>query len=259
VEQLFRDGAASQQELEAAQWRAEAATRERAAAESDLRLAEAELAGFGEFAPGDTGRAEPVVLTSPESGRVLRVFEENARVVSPGTPILEIGNPDDLEVVIEALSRDGATIQPGAAVEFDHWGGGPALSGVVRLVEPSAFTKVSALGVEEQRVNVIADLLTPPAKRPGLGDRFRVDARIVVWEATNVLVAPSGALFRQGPGWAAFVIRDGRAHRQGVSVGRANAQETQILDGLDEGDTVILYPGDRIQDDARVTPIVIEP
>src|SRR5690606_6699955 len=148
------------------------------------------------------------------------------------------------EVVIEVLSRDGARIRPGALVELDHWGPGPPLEARVRLVEPSAFTKVSALGVEEQRVRVVADLVTPPEERAGLGDRFRVDARIIVREEPDALKIPAGALFHRGDGWAVFVMRDGRAVLRPVRTGEASQTETQILEGLEPGETVILYPGD---------------
>ncbi|MBX3745369.1 MAG: HlyD family efflux transporter periplasmic adaptor subunit [Verrucomicrobiae bacterium] len=259
-ERLFREGSVSAQELESFQWREAAAAQELAAAESALREAEAELA---DHYPTDAGNApdgsRPVELLAPTSGRILRVFEENARVVTPGVPILELGDPADLEVVIEVLSRDGAAIAPGTPVELTHWGGPQPLQARVRHVEPAAFTKVSALGVEEQRVNVVANLVTPPAQRPGLGDQFRVEAHIVTWSAMDTLRAPSGALFRQGTNWAAYGIIDGRARLRTVRAGHASPEATQILDGLDEGDTVILYPGDRITDGIRVRPLSLAP
>ena len=165
--------------------------------------------------------AAPLEIKAPVSGRILRVFEENSRVVAVGTPLLEIGDPADLEVVIEVLSRDGAIIQPGAKVSLEQWGGAEPLEARVRLVEPAAFTKVSALGVEEQRVNVIADLLTPPERRASLGDQFRVDARIVVWEQPKALQVPSGGVFRRGQRWEAFVVREGRAELRTLEVGQA--------------------------------------
>jgi HlyD family secretion protein len=162
-----------------------------------------------------------------------------------------------LEVVVEVLSRDGAMIAPGAPVEFDQWGGGEPLLGRVRLVEPAAFTKVSALGVEEQRVNVVADLVTPPEQRRNVGDKFRVDARIVVWEARDALKVPVGALFRQGDQWATFVVTDGCARLRLVKAGRSSGTETQVLEGLKEGEEVILYPGSRVRDGERVRAIKI--
>lgn len=257
-QRLFKDGTVSTQELESFQWREASAAKELAAAESALRQAEAELAEFSapapnpESAPADR---KPIEVLAPASGRVLKVIEENARVVSAGTPLLEIGDPTDLEVVIEVLSRDGAAIAPGTKVELDQWGSGEPLVAKVRLVEPAAFTKVSALGVEEQRVNVIADLESPPEKRPGLGHGFRVESHILVWEAASVLKAPAGALFRRGSKWSAFVLENGRATRRTVEVGKTSGSETQVTAGLNEGDTVILYPGDRITEGLRVIPV----
>jgi len=185
------------------------------------------------------------------------VFEESTRPVTSGTPLLEVGDPADLEVVIEVLSRDGAVIEPGAKVELEQWGGSKPLEAKVRLVEPAAFTKISALGVEEQRVNVIADLVTPPELRANLGDNFRVEARIITWETNATLKAPSGAFFRRGAQWETFVVEGGRARLRKVTVGRSSGTEMQILDCLKEGEEVILYPGDRIHDGQRVRQIRI--
>ncbi len=258
AEKLYADTTISIQELETFKMRADSTANELAAAEGTLRQAEAELA---EFLPGGdstlAAKDPPLEIKAPVSGRVLRVFEENARAVPAGTELLEIGDPADLEVVVEVLSRDGAMIAPGAPVEFDQWGGGEPLWGKVRLVEPAAFTKVSALGVEEQRVNVIADLVTPPEQRRSVGDKFRVDARIVVWEAPDILKVPVGALFRQGDQWATFVVTEGRARLRLVKAGRSSGTETQVLEGLKEGEEVILYPGSRVHDGQRVRPIKI--
>ena len=234
------------------------ALKEETAAQSALRQAEAELAEFSSATAQETGSLCPArEIKAPASGRVLRVFEENTRVVTAGTPLVEIGDPADLEVVIEVLSRDGAEIAPGAKVEFEQWGGTEPLIGHVRLVEPAAFTKVSALGVEEQRVNVIADLLTPLEQRKNVGDNFRVEARIIVWENSDALKVPAGALFRQGDQWATFVVIDGSSRLRVVKAGRSSGTETQILQGLEPGDKVILYPGSRVHDGQRVTPIRI--
>jgi HlyD family secretion protein len=255
-EKLAAEKTVSTQELESVQWREAAAAKEKAAAESALRQAEAELAEFTSASSGAANSARsPVEVHAPATGRVLRVFEENARVVTAGTPLLEIGDPTDLEAVIEVLSRDGAAIAPGTKVELAQWGGGEPLTARVRLVEPAAFTKISALGVEEQRVNVIADILTPPEQRRSLGDNFRVEARIIVWETNQALKVPAGALFRRGQDWAAFVLTDGHARLRPVKVGRSSGTETQVLEGLKEREEVILYPGDRVHDGQRVKPI----
>jgi HlyD family secretion protein len=258
LEKLQADQMISVQELETAQLREASASKEQAAAESALRQAEAELAEFSVNAPvGTNTLRDPVQIKAPATGAVLHVFEENARVVSAGTPLMDIGDPADLEVVVEVLSRDGAAIPPGTPVELEQWGGGQPLRAQVRLVEPAAFTKVSALGVEEQRVNVVADLLTPPDQRRNVGDSFRVEARIIVWEARDALEVPAGALFRKGEQWAAFVVTDGRARLRIVKAGRSSGTETQVLEGLKQGEEVILYPGSRVRDGQRVTPVTL--
>jgi len=258
IEKLFADKTVSQQDLENAQWRETSAAKELTAAEASLRQAETELKEFpvGDDPATNSLRA-PVEVTSPSGGRVLHVFEESTRVVTAGTPLLDVGDPVDLEAVIEVLSRDGAAIAPGAKVELEHWGGGAPLQARVRLVEPAAFLKISALGVEEQRVNVVVDFVTPYEQRRNLGDNFRVEARIVVWEADSVLKAPVGTLFRRGKNWAALVLNEGRAELRRVQVGRSSGAEMQILEGLKEGEELILYPGDRVKEGQRVKPIQI--
>ena len=210
----------------------------------------------GDSAPTNALRA-PVEVTSPASGCILHVFEESTRVVGAGTPLLDVGNPADLEAVIEVLSRDGAAIAPGAKVELEQWGGGQPLEARVRLVEPAAFLKISALGVEEQRVNVVVDFVTPYEERRTLGDNFRVEARIVVWESDRTLKVPTGALFRRGQNWAAYVLTNGRAELRRVQAGRSSGSEMQILEGLKAAEEVILYPGDRVHDRQAVKPVQI--
>jgi HlyD family secretion protein len=188
---------------------------------------------------------------------VLHVFQESERPVSAGTPLLDVGDPADLEVVIELLSRDGAALAPGARVELEQWGGPKPLEARVRLVEPAAFTKISALGVEEQRVNVVADIVTPVDERATLGDNFRVEGRVIVWESDKVLKVPVSALFRRGNESAVYVVRGGKAVLVPVEAGRSSGSEVQILKGLNEGEEVILYPGDRVTDGQRVSPVKI--
>jgi HlyD family secretion protein len=253
-ERLGKEGAVSAQDLEMAEWRSASATKELAAAESNVRAAKAELAestGVAVRADANNER-EPVLVTAPASGRVLRVLEESQRPVMMGTPLLEIGDPSELEVIIEVLSQDGARISVGAPVILEEWGGPVPLEARVRLVEPAAFTKISALGVEEQRVRVVADLVTPLEDRPGLGDQFRVEAKVVIWQASQVLQVPSGALFRRGNEWAAFLVAGGRARERVVEVGRSSGTEVVVEAGLAAGDKVILYPGDRVRDGLRV-------
>lgn len=255
---LFEQQTISAQELEGVQLREASAAKDLEAGEAQLRQAEAELADFDHAAGGQNpgGRA-PVEVLSPATGQVLRVVEENARVVGPGTPLMEVGDPTELEVVIDVLSRDGAAMKPGMRVELSQWGGPGLLSAQVRLIEPAAFTKISALGVEEQRVNVVADLLTPREERRSLGDHFRVEARILIWETEQALKVPAGALFRKGDQWFTFVLEAGRARARAVQVGRSSGTETQVLGGLSAGETVVLYPGSRVRDGQRLTRIEI--
>jgi HlyD family secretion protein len=254
IEQMFAAKTVSPQDLESAQMRETTAAREVASAEGALAQSEAELA---EFVPAGKTSASTVEVRSPVSGRVLRVFQESERAVTSGTPLVEIGDPADLEVVVEMLSRDGAAIPPGAPALLEQWGGPVPLEGRVRLIEPAAFTKISALGVEEQRVNVVVDITTPLEQRRSLGDNFRVEARVIVWEDARALKVPSSGLFRRGDDWAAFVLHDGAAKLVPVKTGRSSGAETQVLDGLKEGDEVILYPGDRITDGQRVAPMQV--
>jgi HlyD family secretion protein len=165
---------------------------------------------------------------------------------------LELGDPGDLEVEIDVLSRDAVKIQAGAQVLLEHWGGTKVLQGRLRLVEPAAFTKISTLGVEEQRVNVIVDLLDPPQERAALGDGFRVEARIIVEEAHDVLKAPTSALFRVGEKWAVFRAVDGEARQHLVKIGLQNGLEAQVLEGLAAGDQVVVHPGDDVVDGTRI-------
>jgi HlyD family secretion protein len=197
------------------------------------------------------------VIRAPVNGRILRVFQESARVVSSGFPLLEIGDPTDLEARIEVLSRDGVAISPGARVILEQWGGGQPLNARVRLVEPSGFTKISALGVEEQRVYVVADLMDPIARRATLGDNYRVEARIVVWEKPDALQCPAGALFQRRGEWQTYVVENGRANLRTVAVGRSNGVQTEVTSGVDEGATVVVYPGDKVQAGTRVAPLPI--
>ncbi|MDC0934738.1 efflux transporter periplasmic adaptor subunit [Pirellulales bacterium] len=192
-------------------------------------------------------------LISPINGRVLRVFQEDSCIVAPGTRLIEIGDIQDLELEIDVLSTDAVRIEPGHIVYVDHWGGSHPLEGVVRTVEPSAFLKVSALGVEEKRVNVIADFVAPWSSRKALGDGFRIEARIVVASTpTEGLKVPAGALFREAGSWKTYSVVDGRAKLTSIEVGETNGLETEIKSGLSEGELVVLHPADEIQAGVRV-------
>jgi HlyD family secretion protein len=187
-------------------------------------------------------------IRAPITGEVLRVFQESSAVVTAGTQLIEVGNSRDLEIEIDVLSSDAVKISPGDPVLLEHWGGEKPLRGLVRVVEPSAFTKISALGVEEQRVNVIVDFVDPADQRGSLGDAYRVDARIIVWEEENVLQTPTSALFRRGDQWAVFRNENGVARLQTVEIGHRNPLAAEIVSGLEAGDQVVIYPSDRIED-----------
>jgi len=192
------------------------------------------------------------LIRSPIDGRVLRVFQESSAVVAGGTALLELGDPTDLEVEIDVLSRDAIKIRTGAIVLLENWGGEKTLQGRVRLVEPSAFTKISTLGVEEQRVNVIVDLVDSPQDRLALGDGFRVEARIIVDEARDVLKVPTSGLFRLGEDWAVFRVELGVARMTRVELGMHNGLEAEILAGLSQEDRIVVHPGDEVIDGTRL-------
>lgn len=223
------------------------------AAEADARQARAALLGR------ESGNSATVLVRAPASGRVLRVPERSERIVAAGTPLLELGDPRSLEVVIDVLSSDGAMIHPGDRVRLAEWGGSDggeqanSLIGHVREIEPAGFTKVSALGVEEQRVNVIVDVDTIPR---GVGDGFRVDASIVVWSAPNVIVVPRSALLQVNGGlegkWSAFVVKAGRVEARSVRIGHVGGAAAEVLVGIDAGEEVVLFPSDQVKPGIRV-------
>ena len=190
-------------------------------------------------------------MPAPAGGVVLHVLQESAGPVAPGDPLLVIADPAAVEVVADFLTADAAQIELGDRVELRQWGGPQPLAGTVRRVEPAAFTKLSALGIEEQRVNVLIDP-AGDSPWPPLGDGWRVEASIVVWENGDALTVPSGALFRDGESWAGFVVVDGRAVRRTVTIGRRGANEVEILAGLTGSDLVVLHPGDKLADGAEV-------
>lgn len=191
-------------------------------------------------------------IRSPITGHVLRVQQESATVVTPGTPLVELGDTGELEIEIDVLSSDAVQVRPGAKVFLEQWGGEKPLEARVRLVEPSAFTKISALGVEEQRVNVIADFVDPPEARPTLGDQYRVEARIVTWEKDDVLRVPTSALFRNGDEWSVYVVENDRARLVPVTIGRKNSRNAEVQNGLAENQQVVLYHSDKLRDGVAV-------
>ncbi len=220
-------------EFEGAQLRASAARYEREIARAVV-------------VPGDQ-RGMPIV--SPVAGTLLRVFEEHERVVAPGSPLAEVGDPRDLEVIVPLLTSDASRVHAGAAVSLSFGAPGDSLWGRVARVEPSAFTRLSALGVEEQRVNVV---VTAPATDVHIGDQYRVHARVTVWESARVMRVPVGALVRDGTEWLAYVAAGGRAVRRAVSIGERSGELAEVRAGLTDGTAVILYPGEGITDGARI-------
>lgn len=256
--------AISQSRLDAAEraWRGASAARDMADArvamrEADLKNARAMLMSVSEakklsMATNPHPR-EVLTLRAPISGRILRVIQESETIVQAGAPVLEIGDPGgDLEIVAELLSTDAVSANAGDRVIIDKWGGGAPLDGAVERIEPWGFTKFSALGVEEQRVNAIIRFTGDESARAGLGHGYRAEVRIVIWEDDDALKVPASALFRSGDSWAVFRVENGRARLTEIRIGESNGSEAAILEGLSEGDDVILYPGNQIADGARV-------
>jgi HlyD family secretion protein len=240
--------------------------RDRVEGEASMRAAEVRAAEFAlqvidyELAqaranlerPEAGGRGNLIEVRSPVTGRVLKVMQESETIVSPGVSILEIGDPADLEIEAEILSRDAVAIHPGDSVEIEQWGGENALKARVRRVEPAAFTKISALGVEEQRVIVLSDLVDSPEMAKRLGDRFRVEVRVAIWRTESALIVPAGALFREGNTWKTYVLGRGRAQLRAIDVGHSDGRLTEILSGLQVGDEMLLHPPDTVGDGTRV-------
>jgi HlyD family secretion protein len=252
--QLFERGAGARQALEQAE-----INERRTGAELDSQKFGARVADFEvDMAratlvrlPGTRGSGSQLEVPSPVAGRVLKLMHKSEGVVQPGTQLLEVGDPAALEVVVDVLTSDAARIPPGAPVTLDRWGGAP-VEGRVRRVEPSAFTRLSALGVEEQRVNVLIDLTSPRETWAALGDGYRVEAHIVVWQSGDVVRVPASAVFRGDNGWALFKIDGGVARLVPVEVGQRTTRVVQIVKGLSGGEQVVVHPGDKITDGVKV-------
>jgi HlyD family secretion protein len=248
---LHEMGAISRESLERARQQAETAAAAHLRAEAALEAARsAERAARARLIGSDAGSGDfSELVTTPVSGVVLHVLEESERVVPAGAPLVEVSGPEGLEFVVDLLTEQAVRVSPGDAAVITGWGEDRPLEGRVRYVEPAAFTEISALGVEEQRVDVVGDLLDPP---PGLGVGFRLDVAIEVWAEPDVLVVPTSALFRSGPEWLLFVVEGGRARRRTVEIGQRGTDVAQVLSGVAEGDRVILFPSDRVAEGARV-------
>lgn len=218
----------------------------------ELEMARAAVASATRLQGG--GSLEALQVRAPVAAQVLKLLQESEGAVAAGQPLLEIGNPASLEVEVEVLSTHAVKITPGSKVMLDRWGGEQTVEGTVRRVEPSGFTKISALGVEEQRVRVIVDFVSPREDWQSLGDGYRVEARFVLWEGDDILQVPTSALFRQGEGWAVFAVEGGRARATPVETGQRAGLATQVLSGLAAGTRVISHPDDKIGDGTRVKP-----
>lgn len=259
IKTLFEDGKISRSALDQAETEVERTAANLHAAHyrvdvyrQELRAAQAVL----EYSAADPKAiaTEEVPITSPVTGQVLEIHHKSAGIVSSGQLLLTVGDSHSLEVAVDVLSADAVRIRPGMGVSFQRWGDEQPLEGRVRTVEPAGFTKVSALGVEEQRVWVVADITSPPHRWQALGDGYRVEASFILWESNQVLKVPSSALFRQGEEWAVFIIEDGVAHRRIIKIGHRGGLEVEVLEGLSEGDTVIIHPQDTVEDEVRVEP-----
>lgn len=228
-------------ELRSAQFAVQTTRHELEAARTALRFA------------GAGSRASPFQVKSPVAGQVLKIPRKSEGPVAVGQALLEIGDPRELEVEVDVLSGDAVRIARGTRVVFERWGREQALTGVVRRVEPVGFTKVSALGVEEQRVWVIVDFTAPREVWQRLGDGYRVEASFILWEGEDVLQIPASSLFRDGPAWAVFVVEEGRAVKRHIELGQRNGLAAQALAGIAEGERVVVHPDDRLRDGVRVT------
>jgi HlyD family secretion protein len=230
----------------------EAARSERDMHEATLARMRAQLIGPAAQVDGDGTGACCAEITAPITGVVLDVTEVSARLVQAGEPLVEIGRPEDLEIEVELLSSDAVRVPSGAEAYVERWGGEAVLAAQVRRIEPSAFTRVSALGIEEQRVRVILDFLAAREERPRLGNAYRVFLRIVEWREEAVVQVPVSALFRTGDAWTVFRVVDGRAEPATVVIGRRNQAQAQVISGLEPGDRVISHPSDRVEAGVRV-------
>lgn len=250
---MAEEGLLSAESLDAAETEERAATEARRASDAAVRQAAAALAAAeAALVEGAGDQQRTLEVRAPTAGLVLRRLRESAAPLAAGEPLLELGDLTQIEVMADYLSTDAVQIQAGMPVRIERWGGEHPLSGQVRLVEPSGFLKLSALGVEEQRVWVIADIESPPSERPGLGDGYRVETRVVLIDRPDVLRVPVGALVRDGESWSVYRVENDRAHATPVELGARSAFDAEVLGGLAAGDQVVLHPTDRVADGVKV-------
>lgn len=254
VRELARNELTTQREIDASESNAQAAQDALSAAGYAVRTAASELeraqARLAPSPPEIEGRV--VEVRAPAAGVILKRVRESESVVPAGDPLLEIGDPNRLEIVADLLSTDAVRVRSGARAMIEQWGGARELAAKVRRVEPSGFTKISALGVEEQRVNVILDFVDPAEAWAALGDAYRVEVRVVLWEAADVLKVPTSALFRDREAWAVYVVDGDRARKTTIDLAHQAGQEAEVLSGLAEGARVVEHPSDTLTDGARV-------
>ncbi len=256
-EKMHADGLLAANQMDSVKLQVEITTELVHAAKTGIKLAQRELetAQASLIQSGSASNSENsiMLLRSPINGVILRRLQESEAVIQSGEPLVEVADPDKLEIVSDMLSTDAVQINPGDQVLIEQWGGEKTLQGRVRRIEPYGFTKISALGVEEQRVNVIVDFEDVQQAWEALGDGYRVEVRIVIWESNNVLKVPTSSLFRNGEQWAVYQPdAEGLVVLQEVKIGQRNAREAQVVEGLQEGATVIAYPSDKITEGIMV-------
>ena len=257
ITKLAEQGVVSDDQLDSARLRAETAVESETAAEFAVRTAEHRRDQARATLLMSTGSSpakelDPITIRSPVDGVVLKRLRQSASVVPAGETLVEVADPAQLEIVSDFLSEDAVKISAGYTVLIERWGGDHPLRGRVRRVEPSGFTKISALGVEEQRVNVIIDFEDPRDAWTALGDGFRVEARVVVWESEDVLKLPTSSLFRSDGDWAVFAVNGGRTEITPVEIGWRNGIEAEVLSGLSGGESLVLHPSDKITDGVAI-------
>lgn len=255
LQNLFDDGIGSRQMLDNAGLAAKRAATQQASAEFSVKVAEHEVrAAESALQAFQSARGqERISISAPVDGRLLKIHQKSEGTVQAGTPLLEIGDPKSLELRVDLLSTDAVKLVKGTQVRIKRWGSDITLSGLVKVIEPSGYTRISALGVEEQRVPVIVEIVSPYEDWRVLGDGFRIVAEFIVWEGEDVLQVPSSSLFRTGDAeWALFIVKEGEAKLNRVDIGQQSGLYTQVVNGLEAGQRVITHPDERIEDGVAV-------
>jgi HlyD family secretion protein len=255
---LFEDGLISRDAIEQVEAAAKHSRAALLASEAAVRVARSGLDRARATLRHSAAEAMPsglrtVPIRAPVTGSILKIYRKSEGIIQPGEPLIDLGDPQKLEVKVEALSTDAVKISPGMPVLFERWGGEPPLAGTVRVVEPAGFTKISSLGVEEQRVPVIVDIASKDKAVLRLGDGYRMEASFIIWQDEYVLQVPASSLFRTSNGWAVFVVESGKAKKRDVRVGHRTGLAAEVLSGLKEGDIIVSHPDNSIEDGGRVS------